>query len=157
MTVVLQQITFETVKAVMALRVAENQRHHIASNADSIAEGHFNTGAWFRLIHADEALVGFVMLFDPRAPGAISRGAVEPTDVGLWRLMMDRRHQRKGYGRAALDRVCRHAREQMRGARLISSYVPGEHRPERFYLSYSFTKTGRMRAKDTEVEIVLPL
>ena len=157
MTVVLRQITFETVRAVTALTVSENQRHHVASNADSIAEGHFNPGSWFRSIYADEALVGFVMMFDPSVPGAISRGAIEPTDVGLWRLMIDHQYQRQGYGRAALDGVCRHAREQMRGARLISSYVPGEHGPARIYLSYGFTKTGRLRAKDTEVEIVLPL
>lgn len=41
--------------------------------------------------------------------------------------------------------------------RLLSSYVPGADGPEGFYLSYGFTKTGRLWDDGTEVEIALDL
>jgi diamine N-acetyltransferase len=73
MVVSLREITFDSVRQIMALRVAERQREYVASNAVSIAEGHFNPGAWFRGICVGELPVGFVMLFDPTVPNAVAR------------------------------------------------------------------------------------
>ena len=157
MAISLQEITFETVRTVLALEVAEAQRDYVASNAVSLAEANFNPGAWFRAVYADEVPVGFIMLFDPTMPGAIARAPVEPTDIGLWRFMIDHRHQGRGYGRGALDAARTHVRSRSQATRMISSYRPGDHGPEQFYLRYGFKKTGRLRANGTEVEIALAL
>src|SRR5262245_35653530 len=149
----LREITFATVRDILALDVDESQRAYVASNATSIAEGHFNPGAWFRGIYAAETPVGFIMLLDPGVPGAISRGRIDPGEVLLWRLMIDRRFQRRGYARRALDLVRTHIRDRPGVTRLISSYVPGDHGPEAFYLDYGFKTTGRSRANGREVEI----
>lgn len=153
----LRPVTFDTVRSILDLKVRRTQRSSVASNAESIAEGHINAGAWFRAIFADERPVGFVMLFDPMARGAIARGPIARDQVGLWRLMIDRRYQGKGYGKGALDLVCAHIRDAGHARELLSSYVPGPHGPERFYLRYGFLKTGRFRNGGKEVEIVLPL
>ena len=155
MAISLRDITFETVRTVLALEVAQVQRDYVASNAVSLAEALFNPGAWYRAVYADEIPVGFVMLFDPMVPGAIARSPMEPTDIGLWRFMIDHRHQRRGYGRGALEAVRSRIRGRPGGARLISSYRPGAHGPEQFYLRHGFMKTGRLRANGTEVEIWL--
>src|SRR5262245_12129304 len=137
--------------------VDQSQRAYVASNATSIAEGHFNPGAWFRGIYADERPVGFIMLLDPGVPGAISRGPIDPGEVLIWRLMIDHRYQRLGYARRALDLVCTHIRNRPGVTQLISSYVPGDHGPEAFYLHYGFKTTGRFRANGREVEIGMAL
>jgi diamine N-acetyltransferase len=155
MTVSLREITSHTVREILALQVSEPQRDYVASNAVSIAEGHFNPGAWFRAIYAGELPVGFVMLFDPMAPGAIVRGPVEPTDIGLWRLMIDHRYQARGYGRAALDLVRLHVCSETQGSRLVSSYRLGQHGPEGFYLRHGFRRTGRLRANGAEIEFAI--
>jgi diamine N-acetyltransferase len=153
--VTLEEITFHTVKAVMALDVTPAQQANLASNAHSIAEAHFSPGAWFRAVCADGVPVGFVMLFNPNVPGAIATDPIEPTDMVLWRLMIDRQHQGKGFGRATLDLVRAHIAGLGGFNRLLTSYVPGPGEAEPFYRAYGFKKTGRMWDDGTEVEIGL--
>jgi len=101
--------------------------------------------------------VGLVLIFNPKQPGAIARGPMRESDIGLWRLMIDHRYQHMGFGRHALDLICEEWRAKPGVKRLLSSYVPGAHGPEEFYLRYGFNKTGNMRADGSEVEIALDL
>lgn len=156
-TVALREIGWDNLHAVLALDVEPGQQQFVASNAVSLAEAHFNPGAWFRAVHADDTLVGFVMLFDPTVPGAIASDPVAPTDMVLWRLMIDRRFQRQGLGRRTLDAVRAHIVGLRRFRRLVSSYIPGPGGPKDFYLGYGFAETGRCWDNGTEVEIALRL
>jgi diamine N-acetyltransferase len=149
----LREITSATVRDIIALEVAPLQRSYVASNAVSLAEAHFNPGAWFRAIYAGETSVGFIMLFIPTAQGAVAREPIKYSDVGLWRFMVDHRYQGRGYGWQALDLARSHVRSLPDVTRLISSYVPGPHGPEKFYLHYGFQPTGHLRANGTEIEI----
>lgn len=152
----LREITFESVREIIALRVAPEQAAFVAPNAVSIAEGLLNPGAWLRSVHAGGEAVGFVMLLDPGIPGCKSRGPVYPGTLVLWRLMIDGRHQKRGYAKAVLDQVCDRAR--MTGARAVmTSYIPGAQGPEHFYARYGFKRTGRLRANGSEVELQLEL
>lgn len=153
--VTLREITAETVRTIIDLELAPEQNNYVASNAVSIAQAHFDPGGWFRAVYRGETPVGFVMLFDPTIPGAMATDPVEPTDMVLWRLMIDRRYQRQGLGRRTLDAVRNHVVGLGRFNRLLSSYVPGPDGPEGFYLGYGFKKTGRLWDNGTEVEIAL--
>ena len=87
-SITMKEITAETVWPIMKVNVAENQKSFVAPNANSIAEAYFTKEAWFRAIYAGEEPVGFVMLFaDEKKP-----------EYFLWRLMIDKDHQGKGYG-----------------------------------------------------------
>ncbi|MDG2482289.1 MAG: GNAT family N-acetyltransferase [Alphaproteobacteria bacterium] len=154
--VTLREITRETVRRIMGLGVKPEQEDNVTSNAVSIAEAYFEPGAWFRAIYAGDEPVGFIMLFDPTLPGATA-GSVAMDEVGLWRFMVDGRYQSHGYGRQALDLVCGRLRSRGDVARLCSSYVPGPHGSEAFYLGYGFRKTGQMTHDGTETEILLRL
>lgn len=153
----LTEITAATVREIAALRVSEQQSRYVASNALSIAEAYFERGAWFRAIYTDEIAVGFVMLFDHTLPGAFPKNGVQQDEIGLWRLMIDRRFQGRGYGRQTLDLICRHSITRPGIARILSSYVPGPDGPEKFYMRYGFAKTGCMRNGGEEVEIAFRL
>jgi diamine N-acetyltransferase len=153
--ITLQEITAGTVRSVCALDVAPEQRGYVASNAISLAEANFNPGAWFRAICLNDAPVGFVMMRDPSIPGAKAKG-LAADEIGLWRLMIDRNHQRRGHGRRALDLV-RDLSWRRQFRRMVSSYVPGVDGPGAFYLNYGFTRTGNLRNDGREVEIALDL
>jgi diamine N-acetyltransferase len=153
--VTLEQITADTLHEIIDLQVSPPQQRYVASNAVSIAEAHFNPGGSFRAVYSGDRPVGFVMLFNPTIPGAIASDPVEPTDMVLWRLMIDHRYQGKGLGRRTLDVVRKHISAMGGFRRLLSSFVPGPDGPEGFYLSYRFTKTGRYWDNGTEAEIAL--
>jgi diamine N-acetyltransferase len=97
----------------------------------------------------DETPVGFVMLSWNVTPAP---GILGPWF--LWRLLIDKRHQRRGYGREALREVI----ELVRGAgatELFTSYQPGDGEPWPFYERFGFVPTGEM--DDTEFVLKLDL
>lgn len=152
----LRSITFHNVRSIIALKVAEAQSTYVAPNATSIAEGLLNPGGWLRAVHDGDTPVGFVMLLDPAAPGALLRGPIPEDALFLWRFMIAEAHQRRGYGRATLDLIVDHAKGAgVQG--LVTSVVPGPHSAKDFYLRYGFVPTGAMRANGNEIELRLAL
>ena len=141
----LREITAETLGNVLRLAVAPDQTHFVADNAFSIAQAHFAPNAWFRAIYADDTPVGFVML-------DINQ---EKPEYYIWRLMIDANHQRRGYGRAALDLVVQFVRTLPAARVLDVSAVPGDGSPVAFYQEYGFELTGE--AMEGELVLRLPL
>lgn len=71
----------------------------------------------------------------------------------LWKLLIDERHQRRGYGREALRRIVDIVRSE--GAtELLTSYTTGEGEPWPFYERFGFVPTGEL---DAEGEVILRL
>lgn len=147
--VTLCEITAETVIPVVKLKVAEDQNRFVAPNAVSLAQALFAPEAWYRAIYLGDEPVGFVMLSDDSLRDPVP---AQP-EIGVWRLMVDARHQRRGIGRAALQLVIEHVRRKGLFDRLSISYVPGEGSPEALYRSLGFEPTGEV----DEGEIVLAL
>lgn len=133
-TVSLREITEETLEDILSLKVAPSQEHFVAPNDRSIAQAHFSKNAWFRAIYADETPVGFVMLYDDPASGTYF----------LWRLMIDARYQRMGFGKQALDLLVAQVRTRPNADSLGTSFVPGEGSPGAFYMKYGFVETGEV-------------
>jgi diamine N-acetyltransferase len=98
---------------------------------------YFQGEAWFRAVYEDETLVGFVMLYDPTLVEL-----PDEREFFLWRLMIDRAHQGRGYGRAAVEALVDHVRTRPGARRLLVSHVKGAERLARFYQSIGFTYTG---------------
>ncbi|MCU0283649.1 MAG: GNAT family N-acetyltransferase [Candidatus Nanopelagicales bacterium] len=100
---------------------------------------------WLRALEGDGVLVGFVMLASP------TQAHPEPF---LWRLLVDRLHQRRGIGSAALGLI----EEQCRAwgaAGLLVSWEEGRGSPRPFYLAHGFVPTGRVVAGETEARLAL--
>jgi diamine N-acetyltransferase len=132
----LREITEETVFRICSLSatLSERQQRMVKPNAVSIAQAHFSDHAWFRAIYAGETPVGFVMLH------------VDPTrhEYHLWRLMVARPHQRKGYGKRAMEHVVEYVKSQPGAAELLTSYEPIDDGPGGFYRQLGFEPTGEM-------------
>lgn len=142
--VTLHEITRDSLRAILDLRVSKKQEQFVAPNAVSIAEAHFSSNAWFRAIYADETPVGFVMLGEVPEKGLHF----------LWRLMVDERYQGRDYGRKALELVIQHVKTMTSAKELLTSCHEGKGSPKGFYLKMGFVETGE---KLDNGEIVLKL
>lgn len=150
MTVTLVEITADTVRAVCKLAVAPGQENFVAPNAVSLAQALFSDAAWYRAVHADGELVGFVMLEDetlrPEPPA-------EP-GIFLWRLMIADGHQGRGIGREVIRLVLEHVRSRPGVRKFGTSYVPKPGGPGPFYEGLGFVPTGEI--DDGEVVMTYP-
>jgi diamine N-acetyltransferase len=150
-SVTLREITDQNRDAVIALRVAPGQERFVDSVAQSLEEAAATPegNPWYRAVYAGEEPVGFVMLSWDVVP--------QPGILGpyfLWRLLIDERHQRRGYGREALRQIVDLVRTA--GAtELLTSYHPDEGEPWPFYQRLGFEPTGEV--EDGEIVLRLDL
>lgn len=147
----LREITDQNRDAVVALRVAAAQEGFVSSVADSLEEAEDipEGNPWYRAIYADDQPVGFVMLSWNVTPDP-------PRIIGpwfLWKLLIDERHQGRGYGREAVKLVAGIARDQG-ASELLTSHVVGDGSPEPFYRHIGFVSTGE---EDEKGELILAL
>jgi diamine N-acetyltransferase len=151
--VTLRAITEENRSAVERLRVAPGQETFVDGVPESLAEAATRPHAnpWYRAIYHGDEPVGFVMLADD----VPADNPDIPWRYYLWRLLIDGRHQSRGYGRAALDCLVTYLRTRPGADVLMTSIVAGEGSPEGFYRRYGFQPTGRMF--DHEHVLELPL
>ena len=136
MTVSLRKVTRETLRTICKLDAGDGATQ-VAPNAVSIAEASFYDEAWFRAIYDDETPVGFVMLYDP----TLAEKPEEP-DFFLWRLMIDKAHQGRGLGRAAVKMLIDHVRTRPGAKKLLVSHMNRADALGRFYGSLGFVYTG---------------
>lgn len=150
MTITLRELTRDTWEECVDLEVAEHQRNFVSSNLVSLAEAQFYPGTVCRAVYAGDVMVGFVM-YGPDAEYAPG----EPGAYAFVRLMIDRRHQGKGYGRAAIAAVIEAIRNIAESRVLYTSYNPENTHAGHLYAAMGFQATGRML--DGEIVAALPL
>ncbi len=140
----LQDVTAQNWRAVVSLKLAEDQQRLLASNAYSIAQSKYDEAAQPRAIYAGDKVVGFLMYDVPEIDD-------EDQSVSIYRFMIDREHQGKGYGRAALTQAIEEIK-QIPGIEKISiSYVHGNAAAKKFYASFGFVE---LPGKDGDWELV---
>jgi diamine N-acetyltransferase len=147
----LREITDENRPAVAALRVAPGQEQFVASVEQSFVDAAETPegNPWYRAIYAGDEPVGFVMLSWNVTPAP---GILGPWF--LWRLLIDERYQRRGYGRAALDLIVELIRRE--GAtELLTSYQPGDGEPWPFYQKHGFVPTGEVEEGENVIRLAL--
>jgi diamine N-acetyltransferase len=143
--ITLREITGDTVRTICNLKVSEPQNSFVAPNAVSIAQAYFAETAWFRAIYAGDTPVGFLML---------DKNTKKP-EYFLWRLMIDEKYQRMGFGYKAMKLLIEYVKGLPGATEFLTSCVPGEGSPEDFYNKLGFTRTGEMDG--VEVVMRLPL
>ena len=133
----------------MKLRVSKEQEDFVASNAVSLAQAYD--------CHADgkyaqcfglcdgETLVGFAMI------GHDSEDYEDIPEVYahsycLWRYMIDRRYQKRGYGRDGLKLLLDYVRSAPDGEESLwsTSYEPENEVAAKLYASFGFVPNGEL-------------
>jgi diamine N-acetyltransferase len=138
-------MTRDNVLPVCGLSVADGQEGFVSPNAVSLAEAYVRPEARPFAVLADDVVVGFAMLYDDG----------ESPVIGLWRLMVDRNHQRRGYGAQAVELLVRHARaiRPLDYVQVGAVAEPGGPGP--FYERLGFEPTGEV-SDGGEVQYRLP-
>lgn len=146
----LEKITGKNVWSILKLRVSEDQESFVAPNDISIIEAYTAiTGNGYAFpfgIYEGETPVGFLMIgFDADdcwedAP-SIAKG-----NYNLWRLMIDKNYQNKGYGKEAVRLALEFIKTFPCGKADFCwlSYEPENEIASRLYHSFGFVETGEM-------------
>lgn len=137
-------------QAVEALRVSPSQEQYVSSVTDSLREAaeHPDANPLYWAVYADDRPVGFVMIADE----------VDNPDYiphYLWKLLIDERYQRQGFGTATLDLIVEFFRGRPGVEALNTSAGEGEDSPLAFYERYGFQRTGEIRFDEVLLRLKL--
>jgi diamine N-acetyltransferase len=129
----LKSITRENIDEVLALQVTEDQRAFVSANGDSLAQAYVYPETAFPFaVYEDSVIVGFIMM-----------GYYEVKEYyTLWKFMIDRRYQNRGYGRKALELGIQYLRDRFDVPRIYTGVVPGNSVAKKLYESVGFKDTG---------------
>ena len=151
----LEKITYENVWKIVRLRVSDAQENFVATNSQSIIEAYVavtgNGHAFPFGIYDDDVPVGFLMIgYDVddayENPPQIAYG-----NYSIWRLMIDERHQGKGYGRKALQLALDFIRTFPCGPAeyCYLSYEPENTVAKKMYAECGFAENGETDEDET--------
>ncbi len=145
MTVTLRPITWENFQTVLGLTLHPGQEKFVTDNAVSIAMAHVEPTFIPLGVYAGDDLVGFTMYG-------------QHPNTGAWwviRLMIDREHQGKGYGRAAMTAVIEMMAERVGCAEIVTSFNPANAVAAGLYASLGFRPTGEVEDGEALVRLRL--
>ena len=159
----LEKVTSQNIEEIIRMDIFESQYPFVADNVESLAEAYIaitseDAYAYPFAICDDDTLVGFLMLGYNEA--AIE-GPDAPTSLrnnySLWRLMIDKRYQKKGFGREAVRLALEFIRTWPHGKAeaCVTSYNPENEVAKKLYASFGFVENGEM--DDDEIVAVLKL
>lgn len=157
----LENINSKNIWKVLKLHVSKEQDDFVASNTQSICEAYLsisvNGHALPFGIFDDETPVGFVMIGYDVDDTYENPPKIAYKNYSIWRLMIDERYQRKGYGREALKQALDFIRTFPCGAAdcCYLSYEPDNTVAKKLYASFGFEENGEM--DEDEVVAVLKL
>jgi diamine N-acetyltransferase len=144
MAVHFRDINGENLDQCVDLKVRDDQPF-VAPNVYSMAQAGVEPGWVTKAIHSDETMVGFAMYtIDEKL-----------SELYLCRFMIDRDHQGKGFGLAALELLKEVAVATPGVSRMRLSTSPENQNGIRIYERFGFVDTGEM--EDGEEVFVLEL
>lgn len=156
----LRKVDAKNIWKICALEVAEDQRNFVATNTQSILEAYcaISSGgvAMPYGIYDGETPVGFVMLGFGCEDWEDAPEIAKNT-YNIWRFMIDRRYQRKGCGKQAMEAVLRLVETFPHGKAdwVWLSYEPENQVAAELYRSFGFRENGQMDGD--EIIAVRPL
>ncbi|MDX9692516.1 MAG: GNAT family N-acetyltransferase [Acholeplasmataceae bacterium] len=127
----------------------ENQKKVVAPNVISIAQAYVNQDiAWLRVIYLDDEPIGFVMV-------ALKDEDIIKEDQPayfLWRLMIAKPYQSKGYGKEVLDIIYDKCKTDHIKYLYVSCHIE-DAMPYQFYVKYGFIDTHVMEDHEEILKI----
>lgn len=148
---VFKEITNKNIQKVCMLEVDETQKSFVADNVVSLAEAYAtrNEGniALPFAIYDEELLVGFIMI-GKGTVGNEEESELIKNNYCLWRLMIDKKYQCKGYGKNAIQKALNMMKNDSFGLGKAKccwvSYEPENLVARKCYLKIGFKETKEM-------------
>jgi [ribosomal protein S5]-alanine N-acetyltransferase len=136
--VTLHDVMADDRQALLDVRLARDQRRFVGEVAVYLTRCLLEMQWQPITIRADGTVVGFVMW------------ARSPQDGSYWiaGFQIDRRHQRRGYGRAALTALIEALRAKPGCREIVLTYLPTNDAARRLYASLGFRESGEIIADE---------
>ena len=149
----LEKVDARNVWDALDLKVLKSQKNFVASNDISIIQAYAAIGtgcnAFPFVIYNDKKPVGFLMIGFNEAAMYDFYDDVKPPEIlknnySIWRFMIDKRYQKRGYGREAMKLALDFVRTWPCGkAEYCSlSYEPENKVAAKLYHSFGFKENG---------------
>lgn len=141
----LREITKNNLEGILNLKVSKTQEEFVSSTAHSLAQAWVCRETAFPFaIYADNTLVGFIML-----------GYYESRNqYTLWKFLIDKQHQNKGYGREALKQGIAYLREKFDAKEIYTGVALKNEKAKHLYLSVGFKETGSVEDNMEEMRFI---
>ncbi|MGU3470746.1 GNAT family N-acetyltransferase [Paenibacillus sp. D51F] len=119
---------------VIKLRVADEQSEFVATNLFSLAQAKAFPECVCLAIYHDDVLVGFTMY------------CIDEEDHEYWiyRLMIDTKHQSRGYGKVAMEMLIERIKEDTQHRVIYISFEPENVWAKQLYEKLGFELDGRV-------------
>ena len=139
----LREITSDNLEDVLNLQIFEYQDKFVSSTAHALAQAYvYHETAFPFAIYVGDTLVGFIML-----------GYYESRNqYTLWKFMIDKQYQKKGYGKEALICGIAYLREKFHAKEVYTGVLLGNEIAKHLYTSVGFVETGMI--EDNMIEMV---
>ena len=140
---------------VVDLKLRKEQKDFVAPNFASIIEAYTTIDtdctAFPFAIYNDKKVVGFLMIGYNEAAmydyfGVYKAPEVSRNNYSIWRFMIDKRYQKRGYGRAAMKLALDFIRTRPCGEAeyCFLSYEPENEVAAKLYRSFGFEENGEL-------------
>ncbi len=146
MDVTLRPVTPDNWRACLTMKLHPHQERFVAPNVRSLAQAYIYAEDTPLVIYAGDLPVGFLMY------------ALDPSDNNYWifRFMIDREHQGRGYARAAFLEYIEFMKALPECDAIWLSIAPDNQAAEQLYRSLGFAPTGKIH-DDGDIEMCLRL
>ncbi len=134
MNIELRIIDKENMYDVIDLEVADEQKDFVASNSFSLLQANYEENVYPFAIYRDDELVGFIMydLDD------------EIDMYGMCRLMVDKKFQNQGIGKAAIEKLFDKVIKEHGNVKFYTSAEPYNTVALNLYEKLGFENTGKI-------------
>ena len=142
----LKEINKDNIDDVLSLKVSDNQKRFVISNAQSLAKAYvYSKTAYPFAVYDDETLVGFILMGYYELKGYYT----------LWEFMIDEKYQNKGYGRQALKLGINFVKDKFNPDSIYTGVTPGNAVAKGLYESVGFVSTGLIELGMEEMKLTL--
>ena len=142
--ITLREITQDNLDDVLALRVADDQTAYVSTTAHALAQAYVSPKTAFPFaVYADETIVGFLMLGYYEARNQYT----------VWKFLIDRRYQGRGYGKAALKLGIDFLQKRFGVKEIFLGVSAGNEAAKRLYRSVGFKETGAVDGTMEEMRL----
>ena len=168
--ITLEKITYKNyIKVIWGLKVNQKQKNFVARNECSLAEAYValtNGGVALPFaICRNKKPIGFLMIgygvsseedWEDENPEFIE---MAKKSYSLWRFMIDKRYQGRGYGRKAMELALEYMRSFPCGKAdsIWLSYEPENEVAKKLYASFGFVEQPQWYKKGEEMPAILKL
>ncbi|MCL2528507.1 MAG: GNAT family N-acetyltransferase [Defluviitaleaceae bacterium] len=158
----LQPIIWGNYEEIKKLEIHDHQKEFVDSNIECLAKAYIDwkengIQSFEYGIYDDNTPIGFVMMEHRSAehPQHFDKNNPQPYYM-IWEFMIDKNHQGKGLGRAAMTAIIGHLKTQPKGGAnsAVVIYEPANTIAAKLYASLGFEDTGgRSKGGDIFVQL----